>query len=259
MEREITLSSFPVRNVKCNRPGDFNTRFSPQINVSDKNAEYYLAFNRIISMAFSWTNINPGYSNQKIAFSKDGGKTFTDIDFTQGVWDYQDINNYIKEKTKTVDRDGKEVYPINLTFDEPTFRVIVTLDTDYRLNLTKSNFNNLIGFDKVILQDKVNIGKKTPNLSEDTDVLNIHCDLISDSLVNGKESDIIFSFGTGTLRASYNFVLEPRRIIFNPINRTSISSIRIYITDGLRRPVYLNHADTAFSLVLKRVDKSISI
>ena len=63
----------------------------------------------------------PGYNNQKIAFSKDGGKTFTDIDFTQGVCDYQDINKYIKEKTKTIDGDGKEVYPINLTFDEPTF------------------------------------------------------------------------------------------------------------------------------------------
>ena len=253
MEREITLSSFPVRNTGNNRPGDFTTRFSPEIDLSDKNAEYYLAFNRIISMAFSWTNINPGYNNQKIAFNKDGGNTFTDIDFTQGVWDYQDINNYIKEKTKTVDGDGKEVYPINLTFDEPTFRVIVTLDTDYRLDLTKSNFNNLIGYDKVILEDEVNIGKKTPNLSEDTDVLNIHCDLISDSLVNGKESDMSFSFGTGTLRAFYNFVLEPRRIIFNPINRTSISSIRIYVTDGLRRPVYLNHADTAFSLILKKV------
>ena len=99
---------------------------------------------------------------------------------------------------------------------------------------------------------KLILGEKT-KISEDTDVLNIHCDLISDSLVDGKESDTIFSFGTGTLRASYNFVLEPRRITFIPINRTSISSIRIYVTDGLRRPVYLNHADTAFSLILKRV------
>ena len=131
--------------------------------------------------------------------------------------------------------------------------MIITLENNYQLDLTKSNFNNLIGFNKVILQDEVNIGSKTPNISEDTDVLNIHCDLISDSLVDGKESDIIFSFGTGTLRASYNFILEPRRTIFNPINRTSISSICIYVTDGLRRPVYLNHADTAFSLILKRV------
>ena len=152
------------------------------------------------------------------------------------------------------------MFAINLTFDKPTFRVIVTLDTDYRLDLTKSNFNNLIGFDKVILQNEVNIGSKTPNDSADTDVLNIHCDLISDSLIRcsliREESGVIFSFGTGTLRASYNFVLEPRRIMFNPINRTSISSIRICVTDGLRRPVYLNHADTAFSLILKTVSKN---
>ena len=85
MEREITLSSFPVRNTGNNRPGDFTSKFSPEIDLSDKNASYYLAFNRIISMAFTWTNINSGYmyANQKIAFSKDGETNFTDIDFAQ--------------------------------------------------------------------------------------------------------------------------------------------------------------------------------
>ena len=33
MEREIALSSFPVRDVKGNRPGDFTTRFSPEIEL----------------------------------------------------------------------------------------------------------------------------------------------------------------------------------------------------------------------------------
>ena len=65
-------------------------------------------------MAFTWTN--SGYANQKIAFSKDGGINFTDIDFAQGVWDYEEINNYIKEKTKTVDGEGKDVFPINFNF-----------------------------------------------------------------------------------------------------------------------------------------------
>ena len=63
-------------------------------------------------------------------------------------------------------------------------------------------------------------------------------------------------FGTGTLQSSYNFVLEPCRVLFNPINKTHISSIRIYVTDGLRRPVQLNHADTAFSLILKYVPET---
>ena len=204
-------------------------------------------------MFFSWTNVNSGYNNQKIAFSKNNGNSWTDIDFAQGVWTYNDFDIYIREKTKTIDGEGNEDYPITLTFDEPTFRVIITLGPDYRLDLTKSDFNELIGYDKVILQDESNIGVRVPNLTQDTDVLNIHCDLTSTSLVDGEESDIIYSFGTSTLKASYGFVLEPRRVIFNPVNRTSISSIRIYITDGLRRPVYLNNADTAFSLILKKV------
>ena len=256
MEREITLSSFSVKGKSGNRPGDFTTRFNPTLDLPSDTGKYFLAFNRIISIAFTWTNINSGYDNQRIAFSKDGGRTFTDIDFAQGVWDYQDLDHYIREKTKTVDGDGKEVYPITLTLDEPTFRVLITLEKDYRLDLTKSNFNRLIGFKKVVLSNERNVGSTAPNISEDTDVLNIHCDLISDSLVDGQESDVIFSFGTGTLQSSYNFVLEPRRVLFNRVNKTHISSIRIYVTDGLRRPVHLNHADTAFSLILKYVPET---
>lgn len=254
MEREIVLSSFSVKNKHGNRPGDFTTRFTPTI-ILDDNASYYIALNRIITMAFTWTNVNSGYNNQKIRWSKDDGKTWTDIDFTQGVWDYQDFDRYIKEKTKTTDDKGKDEYPITLTFDEPIFRVIITLDTGYRLDLTKSDFNELIGFDKKILTDESNIGDRIPNLSQDTDLLNIHCDLVSTSLVDGEESDIIYSFGTATLKPSFGFVLEPRHHLFNPINRTSISSIRIYVTDGLRRPVYLNNADTAFSLILKEGER----
>ena len=42
---------------------------------------------------------------------------------------------------------------------------------NYQLDLTKSNFYELIGFDKVIIKDKVTIGPRVPNLSQDTDIL----------------------------------------------------------------------------------------
>ena len=35
MEREITLSSFAVKNVSGNRPGDFTTRFTPPIKLDN--------------------------------------------------------------------------------------------------------------------------------------------------------------------------------------------------------------------------------
>ena len=124
--------------------------------------------------------------------------------------------------------------------------------TNYQLDLTHSNFNDLIGFDKKVLKDAVNIGDRVPNLSQDTDILNIHGDLVNTSLVDGDESDIIYTFSTSVLRPSYSFTLEPRRVTYNPVNKQQISSIRIYITDGKRHLINLNGADTSFSLILKR-------
>ena len=113
-------------------------------------------------------------------------------------------------------------------------------------------FYELIGFDKKVVTASSNIGTKVPNLSQDTDILNIHCDLVNDSLVDGEESDIIYKLSV--LRPSYSFTLEPRRITYNPINKQTISSIRTYITGGKRRVVDLNGADTSYSLILKRLE-----
>ena len=178
--------------------------------------------------------------------------TFNNITFPAGVWNYTDFNTYIKNITKTDDDPPK--YPITLEFDNTTFRVTVTLGNNYQFDLTASNFNDLIGFDKVILKDEINTGSRVPNLSQDTDILNIHCDLINDSLVDGEDTDIIYSFSTTVLQPSYSFTIEPLRVTFNPTNKNSISSIRIYITDGKRRLIDLNGADTSFSLLLRRME-----
>ena len=121
---------------------------------------------------------------------------------------------------------------LHLMKPETTFKVTVTLKTNYQLHRTKSNFYELIGFDKkkVLKTAGDNVGPNVPNLSQDTDILNIHCDLVNNSLVDGEESDIIYSFSTSLLRPSYSFTLELRRITYNTINKQTISSIRIYIT-----------------------------
>ena len=192
-----------------------------------------VGLNGIINMSFTWFNVNSSYGNQLIKYSSDNGLTLKDITFPAGVWNYTDFNTYIKDMTKT-DDDPPE-YPITLEFDNTTFRVTVTLSDNHQLDLTASNFNDLIGFDKKVLKNKTNIGPRVPNLSQDTDILNIHRDLVTDSLVDGQDTDIIYSFSTSVLRPSYSFTIEPRRVTFNPTNKNSISSIRIHITDGKRR------------------------
>ena len=255
MDREIVLSSYDVKNQGNNTPQNFTTKFNKPI-ILDRNAQYVVGLNRIINMSFTWFNVNPSYANQLIKYSSDNGSTFHNITFPAGVWNYKYFNIYIKDITKIAPDNNNDPieYPITLEFNDTTFRVTIILAKNYQLDLTASNFNELIGFNKEILKNEQNIGTKVPNLSQDTDILNIHCDLINDSLVDGKETDIIYSFSTSVLKPSYSFTIEPKRVTYNPTNKNVISSIRIYITDGKRRLVNLNGADTAFSLILKRIE-----
>ena len=252
MKREIVLSSYNVKNKEINKPENFLTKFNKPI-ILDSNYEYEIGLNRIINMSFTWFNVNSDYKNQLIKYSSDNGLTFNSITFSSGVWNYINFDEYIKEITNTSD-NVNPIYPISLEFDETTFRVNIKLSKNYQLDLSKSNFNELVGFDKKVLKDAVNIGDRVPNLSQDTDILNIHCDLVNNSLVDGDETDIIYTFSTSVLKPSYSFTLEPRRVTYNPVNKQQISSIIIYITDGKRRLINLNGADTSFSLILKRIE-----
>ena len=148
MERELVLSSHEVKNIGSNKPENFTTKYDNAL-ILDRNKEYAVGLNRIINMSFTWFNVESGYNNQLIRFSSDKGKTFTDITFPEGTWGHNDFNEYIHGKiTSYKDSDGKVKYPINLTFNEATFRVTIALDANYQLDLTKGNFNELIGYDK---------------------------------------------------------------------------------------------------------------
>ena len=235
MDREIVLSSYSVKDEGNNTPQDFITKFNKSL-ILDSNYQYAVGLNRIINMSFTWFNVNSSYGNQLIKYSSDNGTTFHEITFPAGVWNYTDFNTYMKDITKIVKNGASDNdYPITLAFNNTTFRVTVTLAQNYQLDLTASNFNELIGFDKKILKSGNNVGPRVPNLSQDTDILNIHCDLINDSLVDGQDTDIIYSFSISVLQPSYSFTIEPRRVTFNPINKNNIDSIRIHITDGKRR------------------------
>ena len=249
MDRQLILSSHSVKNKNGNKPSDFTIKYTNPI-ILDPNRQYEIGLNRIISMSFTWFNVTKELNNQKIRYSSDNGTNWTELILKPGVWNYADFNNFLKNNTKTGTASNPS-YPISLEFDDTIFRTIITLAQNYQLDLTQSDFNDLIGFNKKILTSSENIGDYIPNLSQDKEILNIHCDLISDSLVDGDETDIIYSFSTSTLTPSFSFTQDPRRVQFNPVNKNTIYKIRIYITDGKQRIIDLNHSDTAFSLILR--------
>ena len=95
------------------------------------------------------------------------------------------------------------------------------------------------------------IRNNTPNITNSINTIYIHCDLVSNSLVDGRYSDVIYTLSTANLERSYPFCVEPKRVGFSEINKYTIDSITIYITDVYGRIINLNGVDVSLSFILK--------
>ena len=230
-ERAIHISSINREKRGTSRPGDFTIKFNPSLKL-DPEMKHQLALDRL-SMTYSWYNIRSDYGNNKIKYTHDG-RTWQTITFTDGMYSYSDINNYIhqymaQKNHHSTDSKGKKVYSINLTFILSTYRVLISVDGDYQLDLRRT---------------------KLPNITNSIDVLNINTSAITDSIVNGINTNTIAVIPTDNLTRSFPFTFEPRRPLYCSVSSFNIAEMRIYVTDSLGRPVNFNGINWFMTLIL---------
>ena len=90
-------------------------------------------------MTASWQNIRSEYNNNKVVVSKDGGSTWETLTIPDGVYDYENLNDFFANEL------GKDKITIFLNMS--TFKVLITLASGYQIDFSKSgNFNDLLGF-----------------------------------------------------------------------------------------------------------------
>ena len=114
------------------------------------------------------------------------------------------IHQYMEQKSHhSTDSSGKKTYSINLTFILSTYsyRVLISLDGDYQLDLRGTEFGDLIGFEKKLVT-KTEYGSKLPNITNSIDVLNINTSAITDSIVNGINTNTLAVIPTDNLTRS---------------------------------------------------------
>ncbi|CAH3163218.1 unnamed protein product, partial [Porites lobata] len=90
-----------------------------------------------------------------------------------GMYSYSDINDYIhqymtQKNHHPTDSKGEKKYSINLTFILSTYRVLISLDGAYQLNLRGTEFGDLIGFEKKLVT-KTEYGTNLPNIKNSID------------------------------------------------------------------------------------------
>ena len=251
-EQAIHISSTNREKYGESKPGDFNIKFNPSLKL-DPEKKNQLALDRL-SMTYSWYNIRSSYKNNTIKYTHDG-TTWHTITFTDGMYSYSDINDYIhqfmvQKNHHGTDSNGNKTYSINITFILSTYRILISISGSYQLDLRGTEFGDLIGFTKKVVT-KTEYGTKLPNITNSIDVLNINTTAITNSIVDGVNTNTLAIIPTDNLRRSFPFTFEPRRLLFSDVATSTISEIRVYVTDSLGRHVDFNGIDWYMSLILK--------
>ena len=97
--------------------------------------------------------------------------------------------------------------------------------------------------------------KRLPNITNSVDNLKIKTSVTFDSLDGGVSTDVLYSFDTSDTSRAFPLKIEPRRRLYNKLNTNIISSVRIYMTDAINRPIDFNEIPVSLTVVIKSVDK----
>ena len=241
MQRAIHISSINRQKIGRSNPQDFAIKFDPVMHLSNE-MHHELAVDRV-SMTYSWHNINTEYNNKTIKYSKDSGSTWKTITFVDGMYSYDDISDYInKVITRNDDQPSNNRVGIKIYFVLTSYRVVVELGNQWQLDIRGSKFGDLIGFEPKILTS-TSYSTKLPNVTNSVDSIHINCDIVTDSITDGRYSNTIAVIPTDNLTRSYPFTFEPKRALFSPISKTIISEIHISLTDSIGRKIDLNGID----------------
>ena len=149
---------------------DFTINFQPLIHLGSGN--YKAALNKLITMSYSWYNIDASFGNNKIRWRKKTEEWQTLI-FPNGMYGYSDINSFLQTQTGKVDPKDKDSDFISLCMT--IFRVVILMHENYELDLSEGEFAELLGYEKKILTGEKNfVGAMVPNIRKSVDWVFLH-------------------------------------------------------------------------------------
>ena len=234
-ERAINISSVKRQKIGQNKAEDFIIKSDPVLKLQN-DMTHEIALDKV-TMTYSWHNISDEYQNNQIKYSPNGGTSWETVKFVDGMYNYSDLNDYLhrymeKKGHKTTDDKTGDKYHIDLIFVLSTYKILIEIDNNYQLDLRNSKFGELIGFTEKIVT-KTEYGSILPNITNSIDIISINTDAITNSILNGVNTNTLAVIPTDNLTRSYPFTFEPRRLLFNEVSNLNISQMRFYITDSL--------------------------
>ena len=232
-----------LKSTGYSNTSDFEVNYTVPLEFSSGSEVALIGCN----LWYSWHNISPKYYTNKLKFFD--GSIWKTIIFPEGSYDFDDIQDYIKDYFKTEDP------PIQIYANTVTLRTILLLHPGYKVDLTKNGSGELykmFGFKPKEIYEPKSESKHKADITRGVDRVLIHCSIVGGSYENTYESDVIYSFVPNASPGSI-LDIQPFHPIYLPLKDDVIRKIRMRITDQNDRPIDLNgqHVDYLLNILPK--------
>ena len=234
---------------------DFTTYISPQIQFYP-NKQYEAA---LLSVDTYNSIPNITDENNKFTYSNDKGITWKTLTLSKGSYELQAINDEIqRQMIINGDYDSmKNEYYITISANVSELKSIINITNesylvDFRI---EKSIGPTLGFPST--SSRIGYGynksEEIVNITKVNSVL-INVDIISGSYVNGNQSPVIYSFNPNKVSPGYKIDERPNpKLIYYPVNRLGINSIRVWLTDQNNNPIDLRGETVTVTLHLREV------
>lgn len=194
-------------------------------NKSELNTNYFppLTLNKKYEcglLYFSALNSVPNINNENNVFMY--GNEGKQIIIPCGLYDLQDINDYVKTRVQDCD--------IQIKANNNTLKCSIFCSQCINFEV-KNSIAPLLGFPPVKLEANKWHESMNPVSILPLTVIRIECDLVQGSYINGSPSHIIYEF-VPNVAPGYQFIEVPRNVIYFPLRKKIITSVSIKIVDS---------------------------
>ena len=189
-------------------------------------------------------------TNDQFKYSNDKGKTWKVLTFLPGSYEVESISNEIKRHLGIPFKDKKQ---LQFLAETAVNRISLTLDENHQVDFNHDrSLSKLLGFNKQTYKQGYHLGEKIPKITEINSIV-VHCDIIEGGYVNGKLTNLIFSFPAFTVPIGYRLNVIPTTLIYFPITRKTINSINIRITDEKGKEINFGGEEIMIDLLVREV------
>jgi len=224
------------------------------LNTSTSDVAKYEMALISADLSYSFSNISSELGNN--IFKYYNGAVWRTITLPNGNYQVSDINDFLEVTMDenddfTTDGDGNVTYNIVLAPNIVTLKVEMAIKNGYKLDLTTSKLNELLGYNKAIY-DATTSSSNRVDITRGVNSLIIHCSIAGGSYDNNLGSDILYSFVPQTSRGA-PIHIEPNYPIYVPVSEVMyINRIQMRITDQLGRRVNFNGEPVTYFLHIRK-------